>query len=660
MMESRPWPVLFALAAFASLYPSLIASSSKGLTFFEEKIRPVLIQECYKCHSDRFGKSKGGLQLDSRDALMRGGDSGPAIHPGNQADSLLIRGIRHTEDDFQMPPDEKLPASVIRDFEQWIQQGAPYPAPVAGRPDGLAWWDEAKASTLLRDDQSIATVIDHYVNSKLAAEEIDPAREAAETTLIRRVTLDLAGRIPTVGEVLAFLQGDPTLKWQRLVNRLLASPEFVSHQAGETGWFLAGKNDAEFRGYLTRAFEKGHSWAQIFRDVILAETGSESTKGADRFLKSGVRDLDRLTNDISVRFFGVNVSCAQCHDHPLVADWKQDHYFGMKSFLNRTFENGGFIVERAYGQVSFKTTRGESKMAHLRFLSGSAIDEPDSPEPSSEEKKAEKALIDKYKKEKQPLPPPSFSRRKQLVEAGLRPGQDGFFSRAIVNHLWDRFFGRGLVEPLDQLHSRNRPSHPELLLWLARDLVAHDYDLRRLMRGIVLSDAYRRSSRWASPGRPTAETFAVAEVRPLTPRQLAFSLRLGVEHPEKTDPSLPDELLRESIKKIEERAASSEHWFDRPADNFQVSSQEALLLSNNEKAFQEFVIKSGLVGHLRTLSNRRSQIVDAYWNILSRPPRPEEMTVMERYLDDRLDRPGTALEHMVWALLTNAENRFNY
>ncbi len=118
--------------------------------------------------------------------------------------------------------------------------------------------------------------------------------------------------------------------------------------------------------------------------------------------------------------------------------------------------------------------------------------------------------------------------------------------------------------------------------------------------------------------------------------------------------------MRESIKKIEERAASSEHWFDRPADNFQVSSQEALLLSNNEKAFQEFVIKSGLVGHLRTLSNRRSQIVDAYWNILSRPPRPEEMTVMERYLDDRLDRPGTALEHMVWALLTNAENRFNY
>ena len=102
------------------------------------------------------------------------------------------------------------------------------------------------------------------------------------------------------------------------------------------------------RDYLKKTVAENRSWDQIFRDLMLAEQGADSTTGASAFVRARLNDVDKMTNEVSVRFFGVNISCAQCHDHPLVNDWKQDHYFGMKSFFSRTFENGGFIAERPY------------------------------------------------------------------------------------------------------------------------------------------------------------------------------------------------------------------------------------------------------------------------------------------------------------------------
>ena len=115
-----------------------------------------------------------------------------------------------------------------------------------------------------------------------------------------------------------------------------------------------GRDDG-FRGYLEKAFADNRSWDKVFEEIILARSDTEAVKGAEKFYRNRIGDLDRLTNDVSVNFFGVNVSCAQCHDHPEVPSWKQDHYYGMKSFFNRTFENGNHIGERDYGQVSFKT-----------------------------------------------------------------------------------------------------------------------------------------------------------------------------------------------------------------------------------------------------------------------------------------------------------------
>src|SRR5262245_14211466 len=160
------------------------------------------------------------------------------------------------------------------------------------------------------------------------------------------------------------------------------------------------------RDYLIRAFADNRSWDRIFREVVLADDNDANSKGAGEFVKQRIKDLDRLTNDVSVTFFGVNVSCAQCHDHPKVPDWKQDHFFGMKSFFNRTFDTVGFLAEREYGTVKFKTTAGQDRQAKLMFLTGKVIDDPTGKEPSSDEQKKERERLEEFKKKKQAPPPP--------------------------------------------------------------------------------------------------------------------------------------------------------------------------------------------------------------------------------------------------------------
>src|SRR5204862_228374 len=142
-------------------------------------------------------------------------------------------------------------------------------------------------------------------------------------------------------------------------------------------------------------------------DLLRADESDAQRKGTGEFLRRRLTDVDKLTNEVSTVFFGVNVSCAKCHDHPLVRDWKQDHFYGMKSFFNRTFDNGGFLAERDYGTVKFKTTKGQDKQAKLMFLTGMAIDGPEVKEPNGEEQKKEKALLEEFKKKKMAPPPPS-------------------------------------------------------------------------------------------------------------------------------------------------------------------------------------------------------------------------------------------------------------
>ena len=278
---------------------------------------------------------------------------------------------------------------------------------------------------------------------------------------------------------------------------------------------------------------------------------------------------------------------------------------------------------------------------------------------TKEAKKKEQDRLETAKKEKMAPAPPDASLRAKLVDTALEADQRMFFSRAIVNRLYERFMGCGLVMPLDQMHLENPASHPELLQWLARDLEDHQYDLKRLIRGIVMSKAYARGSRWEGDDVPAAKVFAVANVRPLTPMQMGASLKVAALNPD----SLPTE-PKEFEKRIESIAKSGESLsanFPQPGSNFQVGVGEAMLFANNS-ALSKTLLEGpdSLVARMIAESDATKRAELAVQTILVRQPSAEEIRMLVAYLQQRADRPEAGCQQIVWALLTSAEFRFNH
>jgi hypothetical protein len=519
----------------------------------------------------------------------------------------------------------------------------------------------ARADDLLPPSKPIEEAIDYYIDAGLKQAGVRAAPAADDANLLRRLTLDLVGRISTVAETKAFVSAAEPAKRVQLVDRLMASPGFVRHQATEFDTLLMN-GKGSLRDYLTRAFTEKRGWDGMFRDLLLASDGDPKQQNASQFLKQRLTDLDKLTNDVSVAFFGVNISCAKCHDHPKVPDWKQDHFYGMKSFFSRTFDNGGFVAEREFGLVKFKTVAGQERQAKFMFLTGKSVDMAGTKEPNKDEEKKEKERFEALKKSKTPPPLPKVSARAQLVDLALAPGQRDFFSRAIVNRVWHRLVGHGLVMPLDQMHSENPPSHPELLQWLARDLDEHHYDLRRLIRGVVLSKAYARSSRWPGSDVPRPSLLAVANVRALTPMQLCTSLRIATADPATLAGDQKPEELEKRLEAHENSARGLAALIEQPGENFQISVSEALLFSNGARMMNELLVDGNdrLLGRLKQIKDEKELIDMMVRATLSRPASDEEVKSLGDYLKRRADRREEACRQIAWALLTGSEFRFNY
>jgi hypothetical protein len=514
------------------------------------------------------------------------------------------------------------------------------------------WWNEVDPASLPPLSQPIEQVVDHYVEQLLRAKGVRAAPSAAPETLIRRLTLDLAGRVPTPAEAEAFLQASGPLHLIRTVEALIDSPSFDRHLAYELNWLLMEGHSTDFTKYLAAATASHQSWDVIFGDAIRGMAG-----GADQFVRSRIKDTDKLSNDVSVIFFGVNVSCAQCHDHPEVKTWTQETYYGMKAFFGRTFDHAGFAGERSYGEITYKTVTGEERPVHPHFLGGPALVEATASEPSAEEKKREKALLDDLRNRKQPPPEPGYSRKLRLVESALKD-REGYFARAIVNRTWHRLFGHGLVMPLDQMHGVNRPSHPELLQWLALRLQADKYDLRQLIRGLVLSAAYQRDSRW-NGSVPAPDLFAMAIPRPLTPRQYSVSLKMASLDPSYLGSRVTAEDLKKRVEGIETSSGGLASRFERPGDGFQFPVDEALYFSNSQEA-QDQYLNGGLANHLDALPEASAKIRTAFRAVLGRDPQTAEVADLREYLESRSDRPREAMRQVLWALFTSSECRFNH
>jgi hypothetical protein len=531
----------------------------------------------------------------------------------------------------------------------------------------LLWLDAATAAELLSPDRPIPEAVDHYINQGLKSAVVTPAPLADDATVVRRLTLDLAGRIPVAGEARAYIDSTDRDKRAHLIDRLMESPSFLKHQVNELDKMLTSGGRDSLRDYLNVAVKENRTWDRIFREIMLPDQTDKTQKAAAVYLLRGVKDLDRLTTDVSSTFFGVNISCAQCHDHPLVPDWKQDHFYGMKAFFSRTFATGrgsdGFLGENARGEVRFKTTDDIERKARLMFLTGRRVDEPVTKEPSAEEKKKDRDSLDRAKKAKIPPPAPRFSARAKLVELALQPTDREFFSRAIVNRTWYRLMGHGLVMPLDQMHSANPPSHPELLAWLARDLASHGYDLKRMIRGLVLSDTYSRASRWEGGGDPPRPSlFAVALVRPLTPTQMATSLLLATADPLNLPRDESSAQFTRRIEAYEEFAPRLAHSFASSGGDQQIGAPEALFFSNGKEVAQK-LLRAGpdsLIDLLERSSGPTQAVRIAVFSVLSRFPDAAETKALTAFLGERTDRPEEAYRQLLWALLAGSEFRFNH
>ncbi len=526
--------------------------------------------------------------------------------------------------------------------------------------------EPAAAEDIPQPREPIALVIDRHIAAAIATAEVIPATQADDATLIRRLTLDLVGRIPTTAEVESYVNSTDPDKRGKLVDRLINSPGYARHQATlfEVMFNPAGDRrggNAALRQYLADAVQENKSWDRVFREMLLPDQSDTKLKGAAEFLRARVADADKMTIDVSVAFFGVNVSCAQCHHHPNVEEWTQDHFYGMKAFLARTFDNGGFLGERGYGTVKFKPTKGPERVAKMMFFTGTTVDTgATSAEPNADMVKKEKEVLDKAKAGKTPPPLPGFSARTQLVEVALRDANADYFAKNIVNRMWHRYFGSGLVNPLDQLHSENPASHPELLESLARDLAQNRYDLKRLTRGLVMSQAYSRSSKYDSTSLPDSRLFAVAQLKPMTPQQLATSLKIAATDPA-TLTGKPEE-VEKKLEQLESAARGFANLIAQPTDNFQVGVGEALLFSNGDRVFKDFLTENSgtTLARAKAMKEPRQAVEFLVRTALGRSPTDDETTALLAYVEKRSGREAEAYRQVLWALITSPEFRFSY
>jgi hypothetical protein len=323
----------------------------------------------------------------------------------------------------------------------------------------------------------------------------------------------------------------------------------------------------------------------------------------------------------------------------------------MASFLNRTTGGKGKVGEKNNGEVKFLGGDGKEKTAKVMFLSGTVVEEP-------------QPVDDKQKKAK-------FSRREQLVKVALE--EKTFFSRAIVNRMWAALFGRGLVDPVDQMHSENPPSIPGVLDFLAEDFIENGYDLKRLVTIIARTEAYQLGSRWPHESDPPgAEHFAVAALRPLSQKQLAFSLLLATGdgsfgQADATEKRVAAYLDVDGLARIadyvalEERAAELLPALDAPSRGFQSSAAEALFFSNDER-IQRLVAAEGnnLSARLTGIKDTKTLIATAVKTVLSRPPTDAEIAELGKFFENAGQDRKARCEQLVWALLGSAEFRFNH
>lgn len=404
---SRPQKLL-AACWLLSVVVRAASPTQQETEFFESRIRPILVNQCYKCHSETSERVKGGLKLDTRANLLKGGDTGVAIVPGNPEKSLLIKAIRYKDEDLKMPPnDRKLTDAQIADLEAWVRMGAPDPR--SGTSSGVNLYEIDKANAAKHwafqmlfyppvprvedKDNWAQTDIDRYILAGLRREGLSPSPRADKTSLIRRATFDLTGLPPTPAEVDAFLADNAPTAFSNVVVRLLTSPRY-GERWGRYWLDLARYADTKgsagemaeprylysytYRDYVIRAFNDDLPYNQFLIEQIAADKlppdKDNSRLAALGFLTLGNRfnnNADDIIDDridvLSKSTLALTVTCARCHDHKFDPIPTAD-YYSLHGVFSSCYEpTEGPVLGSATNTLAYQQFSSEldSKQAEL-------------------------------------------------------------------------------------------------------------------------------------------------------------------------------------------------------------------------------------------------------------------------------------------------------
>jgi hypothetical protein len=529
-------------------------TDGQRMAFFETKIRPVLVQHCYGCHSAEAEKAKklrGGLFVDSKEGLRKGGDSGPAIVPGDIRQSLLLQAIQHRKG-FEMPPGKQLPNEVVLDFIKWVEIGAPDPRSgpatvVAKKPAnpeaGKAHWAFAplqQSNPPAMEKQSWPrTPIDHFVFAKLEENKLSPNPQVGKEKLVRRAYFDLWGLPPTPADIDAFVKDNAPDAYPKLIDRLLASERYGERWArhwldvvrfAESGGYEFDKdrpNAYHYRDFVIRALNQDMPYDQFTRLQIagdLLQPGDHLATSATGFLVAGpfpgqttakttevIRydHLDDMISTIGQGMLGLSIGCARCHDHKLDTAIVQEDYYRLAACLALTDsaetklgpeQKPVFAAAEKPDGVTYLHEGGQgiSKIDSVHFLMRGEV-----------ERKKDKAkpgflrpLMNTPQQEKNwliappllKLPPthPRIALASWLTD--VRQGAGPLLGRVIVNRLWQHHLGRGLVAtPNDFGVQGEPPTHPELLDFLAGELIHEGWKLKHIHKLIMTSAVYMQA-----------------------------------------------------------------------------------------------------------------------------------------------------------------------
>ena len=371
-MHPRYYLVPFLVLVFANRLPA--QDSPEGIAFFEKKIRPILVSQCYECHSAAAKKTKGGLALDTRDGMRKGGDKA-AIIVGEPEKSLLIKAVRHVDEELKMPPKQKLADAEIADLAAWIKMGAPDPrTSVAGGPlrgmtveEGRAFWSfqplKDSVPPAVKDAAWANNPIDRFILARIEAAGARPAPVADKRTLLRRLTFDLTGLPPTPSEVDAFLSDSSPQAFEKVVDRLLASPRYGErwgrHWLDVARYADTSGNASDYpvpqayryRDWVIRAFNRDMPYDQFLREQIAGDLMPSATneERADRIVATGYLassrrfggdrngehhlTLEDTIDNVGRTILGFSLSCARCHDHKFDPFTMTD-YYGLYGIFN--------------------------------------------------------------------------------------------------------------------------------------------------------------------------------------------------------------------------------------------------------------------------------------------------------------------------------------